>query len=185
VYSACSIQGGRLYWEAAHYLYTSLGICKFYENDMKEFKEQATEYTLSIKKSKSNFKKAQIKSSEDASDYARNFYHEDLLIYESFFIILLNNRNNVIGWAKISQGGVNSTTVDSKIVLKYAIESLAANIILVHNHPTGNLKPSQADINVTKKIKNVCAYIDCDLLDHIILTEESYTSLAEESLMKL
>ena len=138
---------------------------------------------LSLKKNKTDIKKVAIKSSKDAEAYARQFYFEDLGIYESVFILLLNQSNNTIAFAKISQGGICSTIVDTAIIAKYAVDTLAKGVILVHNHPSGNLTPSNGDKKITEKVKNTLAIFDCTLLDHIILTEDSYTSFADEGLM--
>ena len=148
---------------------------------MKTYKSNSLE--ISLKRKKSDYKKVKISRSEDANEYARQFYHDDLTIYESFFIILLNQSNNTIGYAKISQGGVAGTVVDPKLVAKYAIESLAKSVILVHNHPSGNLKASEADKKVTNKINKVLNLFDCQVLDHIILTEREYLSFADSSLL--
>jgi DNA repair protein RadC len=110
-----------------------------------------------------------IKKSQDAADFALNFYGEDIEVYESFFILMVNQANVTIGYAKISQGGVTGTIVDTKIVAKYCVGSLATGVILIHNHPSGNLKPSQCDIELTTKLKEMGRYIDCRVLDHIIL----------------
>ncbi len=138
---------------------------------------------ITLKKNKTDIKKVAMKSSKDAADYARQFYFEDLGIYESVFILLLNQSNNTIAYAKISQGGVCSTTIDPAIIAKYAVDTLAKGVILVHNHPSGNLSPSPADNKMTEKVKNTLAIFDCNLLDHIILTEDSYTSFVDEGLM--
>ena len=148
---------------------------------MKTYKSNSLE--ISLKRKKSDYKKVKISRSEDANKYARQFYHDDLTIYESFFIILLNQSNNTIGYAKISQGGVAGTVVDPKLVAKYAIESLSKSVILVHNHPSGGLKASEADKKVTDKINKVLNLFDCQVLDHIILTETEYLSFADSSLL--
>lgn len=148
---------------------------------MKTYKSNSLE--ISLKRKKSDYKKVKISRSQDANKYSRQFYHDDLTIYESFFIILLNQSNNTIGYAKISQGGVAGTVVDPKLVAKYAIDSLAKSVILVHNHPSGNLKASEADKKVTNKINKVLNLFDCQVLDHIILTETEYLSFADSSLL--
>ena len=148
---------------------------------MRTYKSNSLE--ISLKRKKSDYKKVKISRSEDANKYARQFYHDDLTIYESFFIILLNQSNNTIGYAKISQGGVAGTVVDPKLVAKYAIESLAESVILVHNHPSGDLKASEADKKVTNKINKVLNLFDCQVLDHIILTEKEYLSFDDSSLL--
>jgi DNA repair protein RadC len=131
----------------------------------------------------SSFKKVKITSSSLIEKFCRQFYLDDLEIFESFFIAMLDRSNNTIGWAKISQGGVSSCIVDAKIVAKYAVESLASSIILCHNHPSGNLTPSHADIKITKKLKQGLEMLDIQVLDHIILTADSYTSLADSGLI--
>jgi DNA repair protein RadC len=125
-----------------------------------------------------------ITSSETAYNVIRQFWHDDIGIYESFFVLLLNRANNTIGWAKISQGGITGTVVDTKIVVKYAIDSLASGIILAHNHPSGNLEPSQQDKEVTEKIKKAAGYIDTKVLDHLILTPDNkYFSFLDHGLL--
>jgi DNA repair protein RadC len=132
-------------------------------------------------KYQSDFPKVQITRSDSAQEFIRQFYQGDIDIIESCFILLLNQGNYTIGYAKISQGGIAGTVVDSRIVAKYAIESLATSVILAHNHPSGNLNPSNQDIEITKKIESGLGLLDIKLLDHIILTDESYTSLKDES----
>lgn len=142
---------------------------------------KAIEYSL--KATKSDFDRAKIKSSKDAYNYIKQFYFDDIDIYESCFILLLNNSNDVIGYAKISQGGILSTVVDVRLICKYAVDSLATSVILAHNHPSGTLKPSNPDIQITKKTKEALSLFDCTLVDHIILTSNSYSSLADEGFM--
>lgn len=144
---------------------------------MEELKNYSRE--LSLKEKKMDYKVATIKSSKDSAAFARNFYHEDLTIYESFFLILLNNSNDTIGHVKISQGGITGTVVDVKIIMKYIVETLAVGYIMVHNHPSGKLLPSIADVNITNRCKEASKYLDSKLLDHIILTETSYYSMAD------
>lgn len=138
---------------------------------------------IKLTKKPSEFIKVQITSSKDCEQCLRNFFFNDLEIYESFFLLLLDRANNTIGYVKISQGGIFGTTVDVKLIAKYAIESLASSVILCHNHPSGSTKPSENDINMTKKISNVLNLFDCKVLDHIILTVDSYYSFADEGLI--
>ena len=105
------------------------------------------------------------------------------LPYEEFWILQLNRANHVIGRARISAGGVSGTVVDSKMVFKPAIEVLASSIILVHNHPSGNLKPSQADIELTRKLKEAGKHLDIAVLDHIIVAHSGFYSFADENIM--
>lgn len=138
---------------------------------------------ITLKKTKTDFPCIKILKSSDASEFIRNFYSDDLTIYESFFILLLNRGNNTIGYAKISQGGIVGTIIDTTIIAKYCVEALAKSVILCHNHPSGTLVPSKADKEVTKKIMATLKIFDCTVLDHIILTEDSYFSFADEGLL--
>jgi DNA repair protein RadC len=95
--------------------------------------------------------------------------------------VLLNRANFVIRKEAISSGGVSGTLADPKIIFKSALENLASAMILVHNHPSGNLKPSEADIQLTRKIKNAGALLEIPVLDHIIFTNQSYYSFADEN----
>jgi DNA repair protein RadC len=132
-----------------------------------------------LKATDSEFTKVKITSSESAEKFIRQFYGDDLEIFESFFILLLNRANETIGYAKISQGGIVGTVVDKKILLKYVVESLASGIILAHNHPSGNTNPSQADLNITKDLQHLCKLVDSEILDHVILTADSFYSFAD------
>lgn len=105
------------------------------------------------------------------------------LPYEEFWILQLNRANHIIGRSRISTGGVAGTVVDSKMVFKPAIEVLATSIILIHNHPSGNLKPSQADIQLTSKLKEAGKHLDIAVLDHIIIAHSGFYSFADENLM--
>lgn len=133
-----------------------------------------------LKKIQTNFHQGQIHSSKDSFEFIKQFYLDDIEVFESAFILLLNNANTTIGYAKISQGGITGTVVDPRLVAKYAVESLATGVILAHNHPSGNLKPSAADKQLTAKVKEGLKYLDIQLLDHIILTKNSYYSFCEE-----
>lgn len=136
-----------------------------------------------LKKIQTNFPKEKITSSKKSFEFISQFYGDDIEIFESFFILLLNNSNNTIGYAKISQGGITGTVVDVRLVAKYAVESLAVGVILAHNHPSGKLEASEADKETTKKIKNALRTLDIQVLDHIILTTNGYYSFADEGIL--
>ncbi len=139
---------------------------------------------ITLKKKKSDFPKIQIKSQDDAYKFIKRLYSDDIGLFESMFAILLNKANATIGYAKISQGGVNGTVADPILVAKYAIESLCSKVIIVHNHPSGTLFPSENDISVTRKIKSILELFDCSLIDHFIVTEEDrYYSFASEGIL--
>jgi DNA repair protein RadC len=122
-----------------------------------------------------------IKSSHDIYTIAQPLI-EDLKT-EEFWAILLNRGNKIISKKRISHGGVSSTVVDVKILLKYAIDELASAVIVFHNHPSGNSNPSAEDKLITQKIKNALTIVDINLVDHLVVTQDSYFSFADEGLL--
>lgn len=128
-----------------------------------------------------HLKKPKITSSTDAYEYMKAHLLD--LSHEEFWVILLNRANKVIQCKQISSGGVSGTVADPKMIFKIALEELSSSIILVHNHPSGNLKPSQADITLTKKLKEAGNVLEIPVLDHIIFTDENYYSFADENMM--
>ncbi|RZS98611.1 JAB domain-containing protein [Cecembia calidifontis] len=123
-----------------------------------------------------------IKSSQDAFRILHGIFDQDLIAArEEFVVLYLNRANQVIGYHCAFQGGVSSVVCDPKIILAVALKSLATGLILAHNHPSGNLYPSEADISLTRKIKSACKEMDLELLDHIILSPDArYYSFADE-----
>ena len=112
-----------------------------------------------------------IVSSKDAADIFRTWYQEgNIGLREEFWVMYLNRANRVLGILQVSIGGVAGTVVDAKFVLSGLIKLNACGAILCHNHPSGNLKPSQPDLDLTKKISTACKLLDCSMLDHIILS---------------
>lgn len=105
------------------------------------------------------------------------------LPHEEFWILLLNRANSIINKINISRGGVSGTIVDIKIILKIAIENLATSIILCHNHPSGNIMPSQSDIDMTKNLKQASSLVEIQTLDHIIIGENAYYSFSDEGMI--
>ena len=125
--------------------------------------------------------KTKITSSKDAYELLK----ADLMDmpHEEFWILLLNRANRVITKKQISQGGVAGTVADPKIIFKMALETLASGIILAHNHPSGNLTASQADINLTKKLKEGGKLLEILVLDHLIIAGQKYFSFADEGML--
>ncbi len=103
------------------------------------------------------------------------------LPYEEFWILLLKRNNEVIKKSKISSGGVSGTVVDPKIIFKYALDEMASSIILIHNHPSGNPRPSHYDQQLTKKLKEAGKFLDISVIDHIIFCDHDYYSFADDS----
>ncbi len=120
----------------------------------------------------------QIKSSKDIFELFGQKLGD--LPYEEFWLTMVNRANKIIELRKISAGGVSGTVTDIKIILKAAIEKTASGIIVCHNHPSGNIKPSNSDINLTKKLKSACNIVDIPLLDHLIVSYSDYYSFADE-----
>lgn len=114
----------------------------------------------------------EIKDSFQAAEFARKFYHDDLNLYESFFLILMNAHNKPIAWAKVAQGGISSVGVDIMILAKFVVDSMAKNVILVHNHPSGNVTPSAEDKKLTKRIVDALALLGAKVADHIIVADD-------------
>lgn len=125
--------------------------------------------------------KVKISSSKDVYEH----FHGTLadLPYEEFWILLLDRSNKVLGKTKVSQGGVAGTVADPKIIFKFALEHLASYVILCHNHPSGNLKPSQSDVQLTKQLKEAGNHLGIPVIDHIIVTEAGYYSFADENML--
>ncbi|MFT4851375.1 MAG: DNA repair protein RadC [Sediminicola sp.] len=105
------------------------------------------------------------------------------LPHEEFWIIYLNNSNKVLQTSQLSKGGITGTLVDIRLALKNALQLGAVALILSHNHPSGTLKPSQADISLTKKLTKAGEILDIKVLDHVIITEKAYFSFADENLL--
>lgn len=124
-----------------------------------------------------------INDSTIAAQFARQFYGDDLEIYESFFLILMNTHNKPIAWAKVAQGGITEVGVDIMILAKFVVDSLAKNVVLIHNHPSGNLTPSTADKQLTKRVINALALIGAKVTDHIILSATDYYSFRDNGLI--
>ncbi|MBN2481064.1 MAG: DNA repair protein RadC [Bacteroidales bacterium] len=105
------------------------------------------------------------------------------IVHEEFWILLLNRANKVVEKRKMSQGGISGTVTDIRMILKHALDCLASSMILCHNHPSGNEKPSEADIGITRKLKEAAGIMDISLLDHVIIAGKKYFSFADENLI--
>ena len=127
------------------------------------------------------FIKDKITSSKDVADVFTPLLSD--LPHEEFWILLLNRGNKIIEKQRISQGGIAGTVIDVKMILKPAIDKLASSIILCHNHPSGTLSASDADLQITRKINEAAKTMDLSVLDHIIIGNDSYISLADEGLL--
>jgi DNA repair protein RadC len=125
--------------------------------------------------------KKKISGSKDVFEFFQPVLAD--LPYEEFWILLLNRSNKIIEKFKISQGGISGTVIDVRMILKNAIEKLASSIILCHNHPSGNLQPSEADKKITTKLKDAAGIMDMQVLDHLIIADSSFYSFADEGIL--
>ncbi len=126
-------------------------------------------------------KHVNISSSQEAFDYLQPIMGD--LITEEFRVVYLNRANRIIENISISKGGTTGTVIDIKIIMKRALEVLAQGIIIAHNHPSGNKKPSEMDIKITKKIQNAAELFSISVLDHIIVADKTYYSFRDEGVM--
>ncbi len=125
--------------------------------------------------------KTVIRTSGDIAQYLKALLQD--YTYEVFAVVFLNRANKIIDFQVISKGGLTGTVADPRIILKKAIEAEACSLVLSHNHPSGNLKPSRADEELTAKIKSAAAFLDIRVADHIIVSDEGYFSFADEGLL--
>ena len=122
-----------------------------------------------------------ITQSSDAYKILHPFLAD--LSTEEFWAIYLNQSNKVLSKTRLTSGGINQSVVDTRVLLKIALENLATGIIIAHNHPSGSLQPSKEDINITKQINEAGKILQIKLLDHLIITQRAYLSFADESLL--
>ncbi len=126
----------------------------------------------------------QVKTSKDAADLLKQIWDENKIDFvEQFKVLFLNRANKVLGIFEVSTGGVTGTVADPKLIFVAALKANACNIIISHNHPSGNLKPSLQDEQLTQKIKQAGQLLDIKLIDHIIVSSEGYYSFADEGLI--
>lgn len=139
------------------------------------------EFKISLKKKGSFEEMFPVNRSEDAADICRKCFEADVIDWrEEFIVIALTRANKVLGFYKISSGGVAGTVCDPKIIFQFALLSNASRLILSHNHPSGNLKPSAGDREITSKLVSGGKMLDIEIVDHIIVTSEGYTSFCDE-----
>ena len=120
-------------------------------------------------------------SSEDAYKYLLPTYREGTICYKEYFkVLFLNQANQVLGYTLISEGGITETSVDVRVILQAALLTNSVALVLAHNHPSGNLKPSRQDMEITKQVKNAAQLMRITVLDHLILTDAGYYSFSDE-----
>lgn len=125
-----------------------------------------------------------ITKSSEAAKLFRSFFNDGTINFqEEFMMLCMNTAGNVIGYYRVSKGGMVSTVVDIRVIAIIALQTTATKVMVAHNHPSGGLKPSEADINITRKINDGLRTLDIELVDHFIITDESYLSMADEGII--
>ena len=145
---------------------------------------QLPELRIRVERTEGDGSTYTMKSSANAHSFFRTIFNADTILWtEESAMIILNRANEVIGYSKISSGGTAATVVDAKVIFTKALLSGAHSIILAHNHPSGKLQASEEDIKITKQLVNAGRVLDIRVLDHLILTDKGYLSMADEQLM--
>lgn len=124
-----------------------------------------------------------ISNSKDCYEILAGICQDQIDYCETFFVVLLTRANTILGVSKVSIGGISSCIVDPKKVMQLALKSNSSSIILAHNHPSGNTRPSEADIQLTRKLKAGADLFDISIIDHLIITSEGFFSFADEGLL--
>lgn len=141
------------------------------------------EFTLSFR-SNAGDQRVKIDGSRSAAEVFRRVFNADTIEWhESMIVLCLNRANEVIGMYKLSSGGVSGTVADPRMMFQTALLSNASSIILAHNHPSGNLKASESDIQLTKRVRDGGKLLEIQLLDHLIITATSHYSMADEGVI--
>ena len=139
-----------------------------------------------VRERSTTLERNKLNGSHLAKDYFRRIYeqnNDEINLTESFCVLTCSNDLTVLGWSKLSEGGLTSTVVDVRVLCRFAIETLCTRAFVCHNHPSGNLEPSATDKALTKKIKEALKMFDVELIDHIILTEDGHFSFSDEGLL--
>lgn len=139
-----------------------------------------TEVTFSLRNQLRPEEREVLRTSGKVYDFTRKLFGMDIETKEQFFLICLNNSMQVIAVYQVSTGGITSCIVDLRMLFFVALNCQATQIIITHNHPSGNLNPSDADKKLTTKIKDACAFLDINFVDHLIVTDYGYYSFADE-----
>lgn len=159
-------------------------------NDLMEFKGIGEAKAITIvaalelgrrRKETTALTREKITNSRDAANIFQPLLSDNM--HEEFWLLFLNRNNNVLGKQSISNGGFSGTVVDAKMIFKAALDSKASSIILCHNHPSGNLKPSEEDLKLTKKLFEAGKLMDIQVVDHLIVSQHGFFSFADEGLL--
>ena len=140
---------------------------------------------LEVTYKRSDSLRVKISKSEEVVTFARtHFYTKEIINYcERFFVIFLDRSSNAFAYKQMSMGGMSGTVVDTRLIFQTALLAHSTSIILLHNHPSGNFQPSNSDIQLTKNLCQAGKFLEIRVLDHVILTEDSHFSFADEGLI--
>jgi DNA repair protein RadC len=154
----------------------------FEKSELSHFETSTELAEIKVVYRNENKSKVKITNSKDVFNILNSLYDKDTIGFqEQFYMLLLNKANVFLGWTKLSTGGISGTVVDLKIIFATALKALSSAIIISHSHPSGNIKPSNEDISVTKKINDAGKLFEIKLLDHVIIAPDgSYYSFADE-----
>lgn len=149
---------------------------------MNNLNQQVSEIEVSYKPFKID--NSQVTSSNEVVAIVRKLWNPNTIeMQEEVKVVLLNNSNSVLGVYSLSKGGITASLVDVRLILSVALKCLATGIVLIHNHPSGSLKPSTSDITIVKKLKDAGKLLDICLFDSIIITKDSYMSFNDDGLL--
>jgi DNA repair protein RadC len=185
------IIGGKNALSRSEYILNNITIDKILETqpeELKNFQNLSASQTQNIENFKSSLKRAlnkrelnQIRRSSDAKDLILPYFAN--LTHKEFFCIFLNRANKVIKIDQLSKGGISGTVTDVRLLFKNAVLLTASGVIVVHNHPSGNLNPSESDVKITRKIKEAGNLLDIQLIDHLIIYDSEYYSFADNGVL--
>lgn len=162
-----------------------LNVSKVKSFDKRKIHSTVSEIEVYYKRQVAYHDMPKVSSSSDAVEYLRKYWGKKKMDHiEQFMVVYLNRSNRIMGWSRISVGGQAGTIVDPKVIFQIALKANASSIVLAHNHPSGNSKPSENDLRLTTKMENAGKFLDLPILDHIIITSEEYFSFADEGYIK-
>lgn len=140
---------------------------------------------LSVRYRRAATKRVKVTSASEVVTFMREHFYdqEEIESREKFMVMFIDRANNIFAWECVSEGGLSGTVADPRLIFRSALMSACCNIILAHNHPSGNNQPSASDVQLTKKIVQAGEVLEITVLDHVIVTTESFYSFAEEGLI--
>ena len=148
------------------------------------FTSNLAEITVSYSSKVKVAERRKVVSAREAEEVFREIWTKGTMeLREEMYVLFLNRGNFLLGWCQTSQGGLSGTVCDPRMIFSVALKSLAVSLILCHNHPSGNLQPSAADIQLTKNLVEGGKFLEISVLDHLILTAEGFYSFADEGLI--